>query len=229
MYDLIHQILTGRVDAGVNRALVISLFEDAKLMSRIVEGQRRNDAERCVPKPKYYHTFVHLIICSYCSAKPKGVRLGYMGHLTLISEDVITALEHFPPDLRLTIAKFAPQPDWDEYVTGRYNETKKRDQALLGGGKPVVSAGSSRPGSSQWKVDEEDTSGGGGGGQGGGGGSDGGASSVEADMQGEFRRSTGARPTRESSADFGPAPIEEDDEDFSPAGHPTVSTHSSYL
>lgn len=48
VYDLIHQILTGRVDAGVNRALTISLFEDGKLMSRIVEGQRRNDAERCV-------------------------------------------------------------------------------------------------------------------------------------------------------------------------------------
>ena len=136
-----------------------------------------------------------------------------MGHLTLISEDVITALEHFPPDLRLTIAKFAPQPDWDEYVTGRYNETKKKDQALLGGGKPVVSAGSSRPGSAQWKVDEEDTTG--------DVGSVGG-SSGEGEVQGGFRRATGARPTRENTADFGPAPIETDEEDYTPAGHPTV-------
>ena len=44
-YDLIHQILTGRVDTGANRELAISLFRDAKLMHRIVEGQRRNDAE----------------------------------------------------------------------------------------------------------------------------------------------------------------------------------------
>ncbi len=57
---------------------------------------------------------------SECSAKPKGVRMGYMGHLTLLSEDVINSLEHFPPDLRLTIAQFAPQPEWDESVTDRY-------------------------------------------------------------------------------------------------------------
>ena len=44
------------------------------------------------------------------SEKPKGVRLGYMGHLTLISEDVIGALEHLPPDLRLQIGQYAPQP-----------------------------------------------------------------------------------------------------------------------
>ena len=36
-----------------------------------------------------------------------------MGHLTLISEDVITALQHYPPDLKLRLAKYAPQPDWD--------------------------------------------------------------------------------------------------------------------
>jgi len=48
VYDLIHQILTGRVDGGVNRSLTIALFQDAQLMQRIVEGQRRNDVEWCV-------------------------------------------------------------------------------------------------------------------------------------------------------------------------------------
>jgi serine/threonine-protein phosphatase 6 regulatory subunit 3 len=41
----VHQILTGRVDGGLNRELTIALFRDAQLMHRIVEGQRRNDAE----------------------------------------------------------------------------------------------------------------------------------------------------------------------------------------
>ncbi|KAI5989239.1 SIT4 phosphatase-associated protein-domain-containing protein [Pisolithus marmoratus] len=132
VYDFIHQVLTGRVDGGLNRELTIALFRDARLMHRIVEGQKKNDAE---------------------SVKPKGVRLGYMGHLTLLSEDVITALEHYPPELRLTIARCAPQPDWSEYVTGRYNETKKRDTSLLGGGKPNVNA--PRP-VARWAVDEED-------------------------------------------------------------------------
>ncbi|KAI0053980.1 SAPS-domain-containing protein [Auriscalpium vulgare] len=191
VYDLIHQILTGRVDGGINRSLTVALFRDAHLMQRIVEGQKRNDQE---------------------SSKLKGVRLGYMGHLTLISEDVITSLNHFPPDLRLQISPYAPQPDWDDYVTGRYNETKQKDSSLLGGGKPVIAVGATRT-SGQWKVDEEDSS----------------APSAPISIsgpasgsngaqeaQGEFRRATGARPTRESSADFGPAPVEQEEEDFTP-------------
>ncbi|KAJ6531097.1 SIT4 phosphatase-associated protein-domain-containing protein [Mycena capillaripes] len=115
VYDFIHQILTGNVDGGLGRELAVALFRDARLMHRIVEGQRMND-----------------VAC----AKPKSVRLGFMGHLTLIAEDVLTALERFPPDLRGTIAAYAPQPEWDEYVVGRYRETKRRDAELLGGGSP---------------------------------------------------------------------------------------------
>src|SRR5882724_1299394 len=100
--------------------------------------------------------FYETVLTRSLSSKPKGVRLGYMGHLTLISEDVIIALGHFPADLRATILYHAPKPDWDEYVNGRYNETKSRDTSLLGGGKPVLSGAPTRP-SSQWKVDEEDT------------------------------------------------------------------------
>lgn len=81
--------------------------------------------------------------------------MGYMGHLTLISEDVLTTLEHSSPDLRLVIMKFTPQPEWHDYVTGRYRETKNKDMSLLGGGKPALSL--TRPGSAaSWKVDEQD-------------------------------------------------------------------------
>ncbi|KAF7364013.1 hypothetical protein MSAN_01060000 [Mycena sanguinolenta] len=190
VYDFIHQILTGNVDAGsgtggaggMGRELAVSLFRDAKLMHRIVEGQRMND-----------------VACT----KPKSVRLGFMGHLTLIAEDVLTALERFPTELRDVLAGYAPQPAWDEYVKGR---------AAMGGG------------ATRWKVDEEDTT---------GtttttttltsGGSDtgtaGAASSGSTVGRGEFRRATSARPRRENSADFGPAPMEDDegdDEDRSP-------------
>jgi serine/threonine-protein phosphatase 6 regulatory subunit 3 len=135
-----------------------------------------------------------------------------MGHLTLISEDVIGALEHFPPDLRLIIVEFAPTPGWDEYVTGRYNETKKRDTCLLGGGKPVIAAGGLRN-AARWKVDEADS-----------------LNSPAADgpersfstngnseFRSEFRRAGSLRPVRESSADFGPASMDQDDDhDTSP-------------
>ena len=150
-----------------------------------------------------------------------------MGHLTLISEDVISAMEHYPPDLRLELALFAPQPDWDDYVSGRYSETKSRDMILLGGGKPTVVPNMMR--SARWKVDEEDAFGSGadpqmqasvgasrgvsvsGGVVSGGGGigaSPGGAAANgfgESTLRGEFRRTN--RLTRDASADFGVAPV----------------------
>ncbi|TFK36388.1 SIT4 phosphatase-associated protein-domain-containing protein [Crucibulum laeve] len=181
VYDVVHQVLTGNVENGLNRELAISLFRDAKILHRIIDGQKRNDAE---------------------ISKPKGVRLGYMGHLTLISEDVLTALERFPPDLRLIILQYVPDPEWDQYVTGRYNETKTRDARLLGGGKPVVSVDAPRD-RQRWAVDEEEVSTSGGGGSNGGG------------MRGEFRRASSVGPRREVSggADFGPAPMEDDEDE----------------
>ncbi len=144
-----------------------------------------------------------------------------MGHLTLISEDVITTLEHFPPDLRQVIEEYAPQPAWDEYVRGRYKETKKRDTSLLGGGKPTMTASVSRP-ASQWKVDEEDTR----------ASVPSPAPAVKHDLQetkGEFRRVTGSRPTLGNTADFGVAPVadddDDDDDDFTTSTHPTVGSY----
>jgi hypothetical protein len=146
-------------------------------------------------------------MCNADSAKPKGVRLGYMGHLTLISEDVIVALQQLPPDLRHIISQLAPQPDWDDYVNGRYNETKKRDTSLLGGGKPVVAPGGNR-GAQRWRVDEEDNS-----------------ASTSAlithpengngstngmhEPKGVFRKTPSSRPVQ--NVDFGPAPMEDDE------------------
>ena len=153
------------------------------------------------------------------SSKPKGVRLGYMGHLTLISEDVISALEHYPPDLRLSIAQFAPQPAWDEYVTGRYNETKKKDTSLLGGGKPVVAAGPARAGA-RWKVDEEDIP------------SVGSSARDAGNLGGELKRTGGGRPVRESNADFGPVPMEEEEGEVNSVGSsgpPQVSILHSHV
>ncbi|KAJ3514203.1 hypothetical protein NLJ89_g2505 [Agrocybe chaxingu] len=188
VYDIVHQVMTGSVESGHhNRELIISLFRDAKILHRIVEGQSRNDLE--------------------CT-KPKGVRLGYMGHLMLISEDVITAMARFPPDLRLIIIQYAPEPEWDQFVTGRYNETKQEDNRLLGGGKPVIKTAPRSV--SQWKVDEDDVA------------ADAvnlsapggiGENAQSGSVRGEFRRAGGASPGVRSTADFGPAPMDEEDDD----------------
>lgn len=206
VYDVLHQILTGRIDSGLNRELTISIFRDCHLLTRILEAQKQNDIERCVISSRmgWLQSLIEL-----SSSKVKHVRLGYMGHLTLISEDVIGALEHYPPDLRLVLAQYAPQPDWDDYVGGRYHETRIKDRSLLGGGKPVVTSGAVRN-AGKWKVDEAeinatssaDPS---------SSGVNGGAS----ELKGEFRR--GNRLSRESSADFGvAASIHDEDEDSGP-------------
>ena len=208
VYDLIHQILTGRVDGGYNRELTVALFRDARLMHRIIEGSKRNDVERFMLTLFRGAWFADFVIHS---EKPKGVRLGYMGHLTLISEDVIGALEHLPPDLRLQIGQYAPQPEWDEYVTGRYKETKKKDTSLLGGGKPVV-APAMRNGAAQWKVDEADAVASAAVRAGAGAGV--GEKSAMSEMKGEFRR-TASR--REGSADFGSMPMDDEDDEFNSA------------
>jgi serine/threonine-protein phosphatase 6 regulatory subunit 3 len=133
-----------------------------------------------------------------------------MGHLTLMAEDVIMALERFPPELRLKLIEYAPDPEWDEYVTGRYNETKKRDTRLLGGGKPILSSPGAPRSVGRWKIDEDDTS----------PTSDAVARVNGHETRGEFRRAGGQRLTRESSADFGPAAMQDDvdeEEESNPA------------
>ncbi len=117
-----------------------------------------------------------------------------------MSEDVIGALEHFPSDLRSLLSQYAPQPDWDEYVAGRYAETKNKDDRLLGGGKPVVAPGAARVGAAKWTVDEADAVPP--------------SSSIRlvdngpSELKGEFRRTS--RLSRETSADFGVAPMASD-------------------
>lgn len=187
----------------MNRELAISLFRDAHIMQRIIDGQKRNDAERYDSRTYF---------CVWCgteipsSLKPKGVRLGYMGHLTQVAEDVIGALEHYPPNLRMVIEQFAPQPAWQEYVTGRFNETKERDTSLLGGGKPAVTSASRAGG--RWTVDEEDSA------------SLNAGMNVGSGTTGEFRRAVGTRATKATTADFGPAPM--DDDNDSGSGPPQV-------
>ncbi|CEL59658.1 Extragenic suppressor of kinetochore protein 1 OS=Schizosaccharomyces pombe (strain 972 / ATCC 24843) GN=ekc1 PE=1 SV=2 [Rhizoctonia solani AG-1 IB] len=118
VYDMLHQILTGRVDSELSRRVTIGMFRDARLVYRILEGSRRNDV---------------------VAAQQKGLRLGYMGHLILISDDIVAALEHYPYSLMDALTPYVPQPDWNDFVAGQYKETKERDTSQLGGGKPAVS------------------------------------------------------------------------------------------
>jgi SIT4 phosphatase-associated protein len=73
-------------------------------------------------------------------AKDKGVRLGYMGHLTLIAEEVLKLAERIPLELldSVVVQKLTAR-DWNEYVDVTLTATRTRDNAILGGVRPQPS------------------------------------------------------------------------------------------
>lgn len=113
-----------------------------------------------------------------------------MGHLTLITEEVVTALERFPPELRAEIDAHIPKPDWDDYVLGKHQKTRERNNRLLGGGKPVISQDPLRE--ARWKVDEEEEV------------AKDATRSSGSSGEGSFTRATSSKPSPRQTADFGP-------------------------
>ncbi|KAF8979145.1 hypothetical protein BGZ46_005763 [Entomortierella lignicola] len=137
VYDMVHQVFhrpmgdIGRPDVdgtyippksdqdvteGWNRRLTISIFRDGQLTKRITDAQRLNDYE---------------------CAQPKGVRLGYMGHLTYIADETVKLLELYSQtSLMSTLYESIDLEDWWNYVSKILKETKDRDAQVLGGNRP---------------------------------------------------------------------------------------------
>lgn len=61
-----------------------------------------------------------------------------MGHIVLVSDEIVKLLARAPPDLLAIIQPHIPQPAWDEYVAGQLQESKMRDALPLAGGKPAI-------------------------------------------------------------------------------------------
>lgn len=106
------------MDKGFNRNLAIDLFETGKITERIVEGQRASDKLQ----------------------KERNMRMGYMGHLTLIAEEVVRFTEKYPPELfSQSVLEKVTSQEWIEYVENTLAETRERDNAILGGVRPEMS------------------------------------------------------------------------------------------
>ncbi|KAG6037903.1 hypothetical protein E4U41_004660 [Claviceps citrina] len=120
VYDIVQQVFNGPMDRGYNPTLAVSLFEAADITAAIISGQEASDASQ---------------------AKNK-TRMGYMGHLTLIAEEVVKFTERHPPELlsEMVLDKVMSQ-DWINYVEGALAETRERDNAILGGVRPEVALG----------------------------------------------------------------------------------------
>lgn len=120
VYDIVQQVFNGPMDRGYNPTLAVSLFEAADITVAIINGQQASDESQ---------------------AKTK-TRMGYMGHLTLIAEEVVKFTERHPPELlsEMVLDKVMSQ-DWINYVEGALAETRERDNAILGGVRPEVALG----------------------------------------------------------------------------------------
>ena len=117
VYDIVQQVFNGPMDRGYNPTLAVSLFEAADVTSQIIAGQLASEASQARTR----------------------TRMGYMGHLTLIAEEVVKFTERHPPELlsEAVLEKVMVQ-DWINYVEGALAETRERDNAILGGVRPEV-------------------------------------------------------------------------------------------
>jgi SIT4-associating protein SAP185/190 len=70
------------------------------------------------------------------------MRLGYMGHLTLIAEEVLKFTERHTEDtLSRSVIDKVHSEDWVDYVENILSETRERDNAILGGVRPDTGVG----------------------------------------------------------------------------------------
>ncbi|KAK8173598.1 extragenic suppressor of kinetochore protein 1 [Phyllosticta citrichinensis] len=120
VYDVVQQVFNGQMERGYNRALAVDLFEAGRVTERIIEGQEASDTAQA----------------------ETNMRLGYMGHLTLIAEEVVKFTERHPPELlSITVLEKVVNQTWSHYVNETLAETRERDNAILGGVRPDMSVG----------------------------------------------------------------------------------------
>jgi SIT4-associating protein SAP185/190 len=120
VYDVVQQVFNGPMDRGFNRMLAIDLFDTGNITVRIVDGQKKSDEAQEKDK----------------------MRLGYMGHLTLIAEEVVKFTERHPPELLSdSVLEKVINNEWIAYVEVTLAETRERDNAILGGVRPDISVG----------------------------------------------------------------------------------------
>ena len=120
VYDVIQQVFNGPMERGYNRTVAIDLFETGNITDQIVDGQKRSDEAQ----------------------QRKNMRLGYMGHLTLVAEEVVKFSERHPAELlSQTVMEKVLDRQWIDYVEQTLSQTRERDNAVLGGIRPDIGIG----------------------------------------------------------------------------------------
>jgi serine/threonine-protein phosphatase 6 regulatory subunit 3 len=128
--NFLHALVERMVKAvftGTNDNLKEALITKAKLVDRILEAEQNNAIE---------------------ASKPRGVRRGFMGHLTLIA----STIQDEAPCSEQVARALEAIPAWKTYVESTLREARSAEGRPLGGNKMSGSAGSGSPPTS----DEDD-------------------------------------------------------------------------
>jgi hypothetical protein len=64
----------------------------------------------------------------------KQRRMGYMGHLSLIAEEVVKLFAHYPEQFYQRVLSGPPKQEWEDYVFKVLREQREVDTLQLGGG-----------------------------------------------------------------------------------------------
>ncbi|OAV95836.1 hypothetical protein PTTG_09145 [Puccinia triticina 1-1 BBBD Race 1] len=73
--------------------------------------------------------------------KPKNGRLGHMGHLILIGDEVLKALENNPEEFEMIGRELETNERWKAFVRGPIDEAREHAKLPLGGVMPVMAGG----------------------------------------------------------------------------------------
>lgn len=114
VFDIVQQVLNGSMEIGFNKFLAIDLFHLGDITNKIIEGQK---------------------LCTDYEVLHNGLRLGFMGHLTLIAEEVVKFVQLYPSNTLSELIDLKVESEvWEEYVNNVLYDTREKYNAILGGG-----------------------------------------------------------------------------------------------
>ncbi|KAG0669374.1 hypothetical protein C6P45_003810 [Maudiozyma exigua] len=114
VFDIVQQIFNGPLKSGYNKFLLSELIVDIRITDKIIQGD-----ESC----KKYE-------------EDEGIRLGYMGHLTLIAEEVAKFVEYVE-ELKLTFTDSKMEialldKEWVTYMDTTLRDIREKYNTVLG-------------------------------------------------------------------------------------------------
>ncbi|PLW08492.1 hypothetical protein PCANC_22029 [Puccinia coronata f. sp. avenae] len=124
IYDLVQQTLNAKFNilqpSGLaSLQLAQSFFRDTRIVDRLLDGVDANDA-------------------SQSQSKSKNGRLGNMGHLILIGDEVLKAVESNAEELEEIVKELETNARWKAFVNGPVEEARAHCKLPLGGVMPVL-------------------------------------------------------------------------------------------